>query len=116
MILRVFRAVVKPGRAAAFEAMTRAYSLPVIRTHPGLVAFYPGRPIDELAREFVMITVWDSLASVEALTGPDWRRTIMISTEEQPLLESCSIEHYEFYSDPAVDVRAPAVPRPVTPQ
>jgi len=114
MILRIFRAVVKPGQAADFETMTRAYSLPVIPTHPGLVAFYPGRPVDASTREFVMITVWDSLASVEAFTGPDWRRTVMVSTEEQPLLESCTIEHYEFYSYPTVDVRTPTAPRPVT--
>jgi heme-degrading monooxygenase HmoA len=103
MILRVFRAVVKPGQAAAFEAKTRANSMPVVRTHPGLLAFYPGRPIDESTREFVMITVWDSLASVEAFTGPDWRRMV-IPPEEQPLLESCSVQHFEFYGDPAVDL------------
>jgi heme-degrading monooxygenase HmoA len=114
MILRIFRAKVNPGQVAAFEAMTRAYSLPAIPAHPGLVAFYPGRPIDASTREFVMVTVWESLAAVEAFTGPDWRRTVMISTEEQPLLESCTIEHYEFYSFPAPEVQAPAAPRPVT--
>jgi heme-degrading monooxygenase HmoA len=109
MIIRIFRAVVRPGLAAMFEARTREFSLPTVRTHPGLLAFYPGRPIDEAAREFVMITVWDSRASVEAFTGPNWRRVI-IPSEEQPLLESCTVEHYEFYGDPAGD---PPPPPPV---
>jgi heme-degrading monooxygenase HmoA len=115
MIIRVFRAVVRPGMAAMFEARTREASLPTVRTHPGLIAFFPGRPLDESTGEFVMITVWDSLASVEAFTGPNWRRTV-IPSEEQPLLQSCTVEHYEFYGDPTADLLAPAARGPVKPQ
>lgn len=100
MIIRIFRAVVRPGMSEAFEARTREFSLPTVRTHPGLLAFFPGRPIDESDRTFVMITVWESMASVEAFTGPNWRRAV-IPAEEQPLLESCSVDHYEFYGHPA---------------
>jgi quinol monooxygenase YgiN len=102
MIIRVFRAVIRPGLAAIFEARTRELTIATIRAHAGLVAFYPGRPIDESDRTFVMITVWESMASVEAFTGPDWRR-MMIPVEEQPLLESCSVEHFEFFDDSAAD-------------
>jgi quinol monooxygenase YgiN len=102
MIIRVFRAVVRPGLAAAFEARTREFSLPTVRTHPGLIAFYPGRPVDEANRTFVMITIWDSIASVEAFTGPDWRQAV-VPAAEQPLLESCTIEHFEHYGDPGAD-------------
>jgi len=100
MIIRIFRAVVRPGLAGAFEANTRDFSLPTVRTHPGLLAFFPGRPVDGAGGTFIMITVWDSLASIEAFTGPDWRRAVLPAAE-QPLLESCSVEHLKFFSPPA---------------
>jgi len=107
MVIRIFRAVVRPGLNDLFEARTREFSLPAVRSHPGLLAFFPGRPLDKSDHTFVMITVWESLASVEAFTGPDWRRSVVPAAEE-PLLESCSVEHYEFYGPPAVDPAGPA--------
>lgn len=102
MTIRVFRVTAKPGQMPALEAKFRGSFFSSVRAHPGLLALLPGRPVDETGREFVMITVWDSLASLENFTGPGWHRTV-IPTGAMPFLESCTVEHFDFYGDPAND-------------
>ncbi|HTT56551.1 MAG TPA: hypothetical protein VMF63_05545 [Opitutaceae bacterium] len=102
MIIRVFRAVAKPGQLPALEAKFRGSFFSSVRGHPGLLALLPGRPVDAAGREFTMITVWDSTASLANFTGPDWHRSV-IPTGALSALESCTVEHFDFYGDPATD-------------
>ena len=58
MILRVFRARLKPGARQAFEKLCYDVSIPLLRAQPGLVALHVGRPLPEYPDEFVLVTVW----------------------------------------------------------
>jgi heme-degrading monooxygenase HmoA len=96
MIVRVFRAQPKRGKSAAFEEKARALSVPLVKKQPGLVAYFPGKPLDDQNGEFVMITVWDSIESLRAFAGDDFNAAV-IPPEEIPLLESTSVQHYTVY-------------------
>lgn len=98
MIIRVFRATVKQGKEADFEAKARALSVPLVKGQRGLVTFLPGKPLRSGEREFVMITVWESIESLQAFAGTDYSAAV-IPPEEVPLLESTSVEHYVMYGD-----------------
>ena len=53
--------------------------------------------MDSASDEFVMVTVWDSLASLQAFAGADWN-TSVIPEPERPLLAESSVQHYRLAS------------------
>jgi heme-degrading monooxygenase HmoA len=95
MIVRVFRARVRPGSAADFEVMLREQSIPLLKAADGLVSWWGGRPLGETG-EFVVVTVWRDLASLQEFAGPDWQREGVIP-DELPLLEETVLHHYELF-------------------
>src|SRR5436309_2340896 len=96
MIVRVFRARVRPGKKAEFEQTVRQHSIPLVEAQKGLITYYVGRPVDSNDDEFIMVTVWPDLDTLKKFTGPDWNRSI-IPEQEQPLLIESSVEHYEVF-------------------
>ena len=94
MIVRVFRAKTKPGKAAAFEAKVKELSIPLVKGAGGMVAFYSGRPMTPTPDEFVMVTLWKDEAALKAFAGDDWTRAV-IPEDERPLLERTWVHHYE---------------------
>jgi heme-degrading monooxygenase HmoA len=101
MIIRIFRAKIRPGRAQDFERRARALSVPLVRRQPGLLAFFPGRPLLPSDDEFTMVTVWDSLDSLKAFTGEKWGSPF-VPDDELPLIEGASVEHFAVYEDSSV--------------
>src|SRR5579859_4714954 len=104
MIIRVFRAQPKRGQSVDFESKARALSVPLVKKQPGLVAYFPGKPLDDENGDFVMITVWDSIESLKAFAGDDFNAAV-IPAEEIPLLESTSVQHYTVYEDSSAGQR-----------
>lgn len=100
MIVRIFRARVRPGQQAAFEEKARALSVPLVRAQPGLLAFFPGRPLGD-GDEFVMVTVWRDLDALRGFVGDDWRQAV-VPLEEVPFLWETSVQHYAAYGDSSV--------------
>lgn len=98
MIIRLFRAATKPGKATEFEKKARLISVPLVKRQPGLLAFFPGKPLDKSGSDFVMITVWDSLESLQRFAGSDYTAAV-IPPEEVPLLQGSSVEHFAVYED-----------------
>ncbi len=94
MIVRVFRARVRPGKQAEFEALVKKLSIPLVMRQKGLVSFYSGRPLGRSKDEFVMVTVWRDLASVKAFVGDDWESAV-IPEEERPVLRETLVDHNE---------------------
>ncbi|HLW51598.1 MAG TPA: antibiotic biosynthesis monooxygenase family protein [Candidatus Angelobacter sp.] len=94
MIVRVFRALVHPGKQAEFEAKVRELSIPLVKAQRGLVAFYSGRPLESNPEEFAMVTLWESLAHLKAFAGEDWNHSV-IPEEERPLLAESFVHHYQ---------------------
>jgi len=80
-----------------FEAKVRELSIFLVEAQKDMVAFYSGRPMDSASDEFVMVTVWDSLASLQAFAGADWN-TSVIPEPERPLLAESSVQHYRLAS------------------
>ena len=59
----------------------------------GMVAYYPGKSMDEDSREFVMVTLWRNLSSLEKFAGSNWENPI-VTRDETPLVEEMHAHHY----------------------
>ncbi len=99
MIVRVFRARVRPGKAAEFERLHRTQSLDLVRSQPGLVTWYAGRPVGSNRDEFVLVTIWRDLEALRAFAGDQIDHAI-IPDDEFPLIAESHVQHYETYADP----------------
>ncbi len=97
MIIRVFRARVKPGKQKEFENMAKVISIPLLRGQKGLVAYYPGRPTGPKSDEFVMVTIWADLASLKAFAGEKWQEAVFPAKEERAALQEWFVHHYESF-------------------
>jgi transposase len=78
----------------AFMQLCQESSIPLMRASPGLVTLHIGKPLPERPDEFVLISVWRDLASLQAFVGPRWEE-IMIVPGEAELIESASVSHYD---------------------
>jgi len=97
MIVRVFRARTRPGKAEAFRKFFEEQALPVMREQRGLVRVEIGWPMAP-TDEFLMITVWRDLDSLRAFSGDDWMQAKLLP-EERPLLDEVFVHHYEARTD-----------------
>jgi transposase/quinol monooxygenase YgiN len=98
MIIRVFRARLKPGKRAAFERLCHTVSLPLMREQPGMLAVSIASPNPKRRDEFVLVSVWRDLERLKAFTGENWREATILPGEAD-LLETARVEHYnESYS------------------
>jgi heme-degrading monooxygenase HmoA len=93
MIVRLYKAQIKPGMEKKWEEVIRDVALPLMRKQKGLVdAFYTW---DEWTgtREFAFVSVWRSLEDIQAFAGKNWDQPV-IPEEEKPLLKSAKVEHF----------------------
>lgn len=96
MIIRGFRAKVRPGKQAEFEKKVRDLSIPLVKSQRGMLAYYAGRPMESNPDEFLMVTTWASLADLRAFAGENWNRPIVLE-EELPLVEQSFVHHYDVF-------------------
>lgn len=94
MVIRVFKARLKPGKRGDFARLTRTTSLPMMRAYAGCLSARiwdspPGRP-----DIFVLTTIWRDLPSLKAFAGETWREAIVLPGEAD-LLEEATVEHYD---------------------
>ena len=98
MIIRVFRARLKPGKRTAFERLTQSFSLPLMREQPGMLAASITQAAPKREHEFALVSVWRDLESLKIFAGPNWREATVLPGEAD-LLEVARVEHYnESYS------------------
>jgi heme-degrading monooxygenase HmoA len=93
-IVRVFRAVVHPGKEAEFRTFFLDHAVPLLRRHEGLVSMHVGLPREETPQDFMMTTVWSSVEALAAFSGEDWREAV-IDPREKHLLARTSVDHYD---------------------
>lgn len=93
MIVRVFRARIRPGREAEFKRMVREQSIPWLEETEGLLGYYSGEPFPDSTREFVMVTIWRDLEALKAFAGETWSAPI-VTEDEAPLVEEMFAHHY----------------------
>jgi heme-degrading monooxygenase HmoA len=94
VIIRVFRPTIHPGKESEFESFLRETAIPLVSRQNGLVAQHVGRPRDPSSTEYVYVTVWEDLESVQAFAGERWQEAV-ITPEEEHLLSDTRIAHYE---------------------
>jgi transposase/quinol monooxygenase YgiN len=93
VIIRVFRARLKPGKLAAFAGVYEDYSRPMMRAAPGCLAERAGPPA-ERRDEFVIVSVWRDLESLKAFAGEAWQEAIILPGEAV-LLHTASVRHFD---------------------
>ena len=94
MIIRVFRAVIHPGKQDEFEQFFLNKALPMVKAQPGLVSVTVGKPIEISPTEFLMVTVWQDLKAVKGFAGESWQNAV-IDPDEVHLLKETFVYHYE---------------------
>jgi heme-degrading monooxygenase HmoA len=97
MIVRVFRARVRPGMDNEFERMVRELSIPLVDRQRGLIARYSGRPVGGNATEFTMVSIWEDLDALKAFAGEDWEQSV-VPEEERAVLAETFVHHYELFA------------------
>ena len=98
MVIRVFRALPKPGAADEFAELVRTVSIPFVERTPGLVACYAGRGIGLTADEVVMVSIWQDVDALKNMTGEDWETAVIPDPGEAERIESCSVDHYDEFA------------------
>jgi len=93
MIVRIFRAKIREDKVAEFKRMVQEQSIPWLEKSDGMLGYYPGEPFGENSREFVMVTLWRDLDSLQKFAGNDWA-TPVVTEDEAPLVEAMFADHY----------------------
>ena len=93
MIVRIFRAKIREDKVAEFKRMVQEQSIPWLEKSDGMLGYFPGEPFGENSREFVMVTLWRDLESLQAFAGDDWA-TPVVTDDEAPLVEAMFTDHY----------------------
>ena len=99
MIIRVFKAKIKPGQSGLWQEKVEQFSITWIKQQRGVIHYFPGKPLTEESREFCMISIWDSMESLQQAVGDDWNKVILLE-DEANLVEETSVEHYDFFDIP----------------
>jgi heme-degrading monooxygenase HmoA len=94
MIIRVFRAKVRPGTHQQYEALIHQRVVPLMLEAPGLLSLHVGLPLDDPPDEFLLMSVWQDLAAMRAFIGARWREPLAVPGEEHLVLHSV-VDHYD---------------------
>jgi hypothetical protein len=94
MVIRLFRAKVRPGKQAEFKQAMELLSIPSLKSRSGMVACYPGQPMGANSSDFVLVTVWKDDASNQA--REEWLKKFL-PEEAKCLIEDFHIEGYKSF-------------------
>jgi quinol monooxygenase YgiN len=98
MIIRVFRAQIRPGKEGEFERFVRETGIPMVEKQAGCTHAAWGQSRWSDQPEFAVVTHWDSVAALEAFAGPRWQEAV-IAPGEEDMLAQVFCDHYETASD-----------------
>lgn len=94
MIIRVFRAIVKPGQHNAFEEFLQKTALPLVQSQEAVLTTYVGTPTIYNPDEFVFISTWRDIEGLKHFSGEQWQEEV-VAPEAALLLRESYIYHYE---------------------
>jgi heme-degrading monooxygenase HmoA len=69
--------------------------VPLVAQQPGIVAQHVGKPRDSSSSEYLYVTVWDDVESIQAFAGEHWQQAVIAPDEEHPLADTW-IQHYDL--------------------
>ena len=97
MIARIWRGATRAEDAAAYVAYLRETGLKEYRATPGNVSASVLWRVAGDRAEFVTLSFWESLASVEGFAGPDPERAVFYPEDDRFLVErDLTVAHYEL--------------------
>jgi heme-degrading monooxygenase HmoA len=94
VIIRLFRARVRPGAEESFEQFVLGTGLPMVKAADGCIHVTAGKSRWHDRPEFVVVTHWSSVDALQAFAGPDWLQAV-IEPEEEHMLAQVICDHYE---------------------
>jgi heme-degrading monooxygenase HmoA len=96
MVARIWRGAVRSADADEYAEYMRRTGLAEYRSTPGNRGAWMLRRDVEDRTEFVMFTLWDSLAAVKAFAGDDHERAVFYPEDDRFLIErDLTSRHYE---------------------
>ena len=93
MIIRVFTARIREGRVSDFKRMVQEQSVPWLKGSDGMLGYFPGEPLSESSREFVMVTLWRDVEALKKFAGEQWE-TPVVTEDEAPIVVEMFARHY----------------------
>ena len=96
MIVRIFRVRILEGKSDEWQQKVETHSIPWMRQQDGLIAFYPGKPIDDESREYSMTSVWADVDSIRRAVGENWQQAVLLADEAE-IVESVKMHHYQTF-------------------
>ena len=96
MIVRFFRAKIKPGKLSEWQEKVEKFSIPWLMSQHGMLGYYPGKPLKPDSREFSMVSLWGDLDSLKESVGEDYTQVVLLE-DEASLVEESSVDHYELF-------------------
>jgi heme-degrading monooxygenase HmoA len=94
VIVRVFRGRIHPGKEDEFERFVIQTGVPMVKAAEGCTHVTAGKNRSVEEPEFVVVTHWRSIETLQAFAGPDWERAV-IEPEEEHMLAQVLCDHYE---------------------
>ncbi len=95
MIIRIFRARVRPGKQEEFERFMNEKVIPMVGKHKD-IAEYAGRPYGSSSNEFTYVSVWKNLSDLRVFAG-EGLGGIIDTTRRIALLEETFLHHFELF-------------------
>ena len=96
MIIRIFRAKIKPGKLTEWQDRVEKLSIPWLKSQGGLLKYYPGKPLGPDSKEFCMIMLWKDIESLKKAVAEDITQVVLLE-DEATLVEESSVDHYELF-------------------
>ena len=100
MIARIWKGEVPLDRSDEYLQRMRTVAIPDYRSTGGNQGAFALRRLHGDRAEFLMLTFWDSLESIEAFSGDDTSVAKYYDFDAEVLLEMVpNADHYEIYND-----------------
>ena len=96
MVARIWRGAVRAADGDEYAVYMRRTGVAAYRSTPGNRGAWMLRRDVGDRTEFVMFTLWDSLAAVKAFAGEDYERAVFYPEDDRYLIErDLESTHYE---------------------
>jgi hypothetical protein len=96
MIVRIFRVWVQNGKQEEWRHMVEEHSIPWMKSQNGILAFYPGMPINAVDHEFSMTSIWTSVEAIRQAVGENWKEAILFG-DEAAIADRIEMHYYEVF-------------------
>ncbi|MCF6322828.1 MAG: antibiotic biosynthesis monooxygenase [Gammaproteobacteria bacterium] len=90
---RIFRVKVHKNYVTEFEKAYKEFSIPLVKSQEGFVSLSTGKLVIENNLEYVMISNWKNLGSLQRFVGDDWKKALIPDGMEK-YIEDCWLHHY----------------------